>query len=120
MSETEYTVTVDRLRRIAGRMNSGGYTAQIASPDGFELTSPQFDSDEQARNWATRYIEAKTAGLIKARPQPSVPAAPRIVPQMDRQATRVANLAGLPAPKATGRCHYCGLPLTNGHCEECI
>jgi hypothetical protein len=38
----------------------------------------------------------------------------------DRQATRVANLLGLPEPRATGNCHYCGLPLdARGECEEC-
>lgn len=42
-------------------------------------------------------------------------------PRRDRQADRVANLTGLPTPKATGRCHYCGQPLNRrGQCEECI
>ncbi|MGX1762625.1 hypothetical protein ACWIGW_44485 [Nocardia brasiliensis] len=42
-------------------------------------------------------------------------------PRFDRQANRVAGLAGLPTPKATGRCHYCGLPLNRqGQCEECV
>lgn len=39
----------------------------------------------------------------------------------DRQATQVAEIIGLPAPAATGRCHYCGLPLNrSGQCEECV
>lgn len=54
---------------------------------------------------------------VRAHAQPAVvPAPPR-----DRQADRVAHLAGLPAPKATGRCHYCGQPLNRrGQCEECV
>lgn len=41
--------------------------------------------------------------------------------QFDRTANHVADAIGLPAPKATGRCHYCGQPLNRrGHCEECV
>ncbi|WP_280389779.1 hypothetical protein [Nocardia wallacei] len=39
----------------------------------------------------------------------------------DHSAQRVADLAGLPAVRKDGRCHYCGLPLNrNGYCEECV
>jgi hypothetical protein len=38
----------------------------------------------------------------------------------DRTATRVAGMLGMPAPAATGSCHYCGLELNlRGECEEC-
>lgn len=69
------------------------------------------------------YDEAYAAAEAMPEPKRSQPqAAPSSepAPQLDRQATRVARLADLPAPKPTGRCHYCGLPLTNGYCEECI
>lgn len=46
--------------------------------------------------------------------------APVQAPQADHQAQRVSALTGLPAARATGRCHYCGLPLVHGECEECV
>jgi hypothetical protein len=39
----------------------------------------------------------------------------------DVQATQVAEILGLPAPSATGRCHYCGCLLDrHGRCPECV
>lgn len=44
----------------------------------------------------------------------------QVTPQLDRQATLIASIMGFPAPRATGHCHYCGLPLVKGECEECV
>lgn len=69
------------------------------------------------------YDEAEAAA--QALPETTVvapteaPVSRPAVPQRDRSATHVANLLGLPASKANGRCHYCELPLTNGYCGEC-
>ena len=127
MSETEYAFTITHHRTRAGRKNFGEYIAEITGPNGFTLTSPRFYTDTQAREWADKFVAAKAAGLVKpALPTQEPKAAPasattrRAYPTVDRQAARVANLMGLPAPKATGCCHYCGLPLTNGNCEECV
>jgi hypothetical protein len=39
----------------------------------------------------------------------------------DQQAAKVADFLGLPAPAATGACHYCGLRLgSSGQCSECV
>lgn len=70
------------------------------------------------------YDEAHAAA--QAMPEPTRPTQSqptptrRETPRRDRQATSVAAAAGMPAPRPTGRCHYCGLPLTGGECEECI
>jgi hypothetical protein len=39
----------------------------------------------------------------------------------DAQALQVAEILGLPAPAATGGCHYCGCLLDrHGRCPECV
>jgi hypothetical protein len=69
---------------------------------------------------AVRRAEIAIAKMNEASAISTTPATPVKAPQVDRSATRVANMIGLSSPKATGRCHYCGLPLTHGRCEECV
>jgi hypothetical protein len=68
-------------------------------------------------------ILTQDGGLTIAVVAEELPAAiPSVVPPVaDRTATAVADMLGVDAPRATGRCHYCGLPLTRkGQCPECI
>lgn len=115
-----YTITTHRAR--AGRIDSGGATATIALDDGTTKTSPRHADADAATTWAERYIAALEAGTIQhARPAaPAIETQARPDTRRDRQADRVAAIAGLPATRPTGRCHYCGQPLTGGRCDECI
>ncbi|MFW6033941.1 MAG: hypothetical protein ACOC9R_02295 [bacterium] len=76
--------------------------------------APTEDAAIAAAERKLAQIDAEPAAA-PARPQP------KAQPTMERQATRVAGFLDAPAPKATGRCHYCGLPLgRHGECEECV
>lgn len=119
MSDAEYNYSINHHRR------TGRYKAEITGPDGSTFVSPPFFSEGDATAWAARYIDAKTAGLVQSA-RPASPATPathvatttRPV-QVHRTAQQVASIMGLPAPRATGGCYYCGMPLVNGVCEDC-
>lgn len=103
-------------RPTAGRMRRGPW---IVERDGRRPV--RFDTEAEAQAWAER------ASTVVQQPAPAAPASPATAaqpapaPRVDRQAARVARLTGLPATRPTGRCHYCGQPLSRyGHCEECI
>jgi hypothetical protein len=74
----------------------------------------------------TKIMDERTAQGIATRTatfrRESTPAAERpVYPVRDRVADAVGGMLGQPAGKATGRCHYCGLPLNRtGYCEECV
>jgi hypothetical protein len=121
MNDEGYTYNITKHRARSGRFNTGGYTADISGPNNHTFTSPRFDTEAEAKSWAAKYIEAKSAGKVQAAKTPEpTPAPVHQAPQFDRQAERVARLTGLPAAPRTGRCHYCGQPLVNGHCAECV
>ena len=114
MSETEYSYTITHHRR------TGRYTAEIIGP-GTDLTSPHFESEDKAAEWAGRYIEAKTAGLVQPAHQPAPTArvatsTPRV--QVQRQPQQVAAMLGVRPPRPSRGCYYCGVPLVNGICED--
>lgn len=70
--------------------------------------------EREVQQVAYRTAEFKPVTVRATRPQP-------VYEVVDRQASRVAGIMGLPAPSPSGRCHYCGLPLKrNGACAECV
>ncbi|WP_040793310.1 hypothetical protein [Nocardia paucivorans] len=88
---------------LAGRELTAGDVVTVTRRDG--SSSDQIVGD----------VVAVKDGVTFARPGTSASSARR-----DRRADRVARIAGLPAAKADGRCHYCGLPLNRrGYCDEC-
>lgn len=123
----DYKIVVNTFRNRAGRMQTGGWQPEITHPDGTTKLGPRIyshvkDGEQQANDWAVAYIDAHRNGRIQpsSTPKPADPA-PMTQPTRDRRADQVAGMLGVsPAAVATGRCHYCGLPLNRqGYCEEC-
>lgn len=94
---------------------------------GFAYDRNGYKVDGAAGIFATSEEAEQTAREVLARQEAAAQPAPAAAPVVaDRQAMRVGGMIadlGItgPAPKATGRCHYCGQRLDrNGRCEECI
>lgn len=112
----DYFIREQESRHRAGRMYAerAGFYAEL---DGRRITSV-VTTREQAIAEAEAYVAA-TATPALVWPASPTPA------RADRSAMRVHRLMGdlgidAPAPRATGRCHYCNLPLDrSGRCEEC-
>lgn len=76
---------------------------------------------------ATEHAHAQQLRIDKYRAQSATEAATKAAktayscrPVADAQAMSVAGLMGMPAPKATGNCHYCGQRLDRrGVCDQC-
>lgn len=124
MSEADYTYTINYQRPRRGV--PAAYVPEISGPAAF--IGPRFDTEQAATAWAEKYIAAKVAGLVQpTRPATAATAVPAVAvtpkrqhaPQIHRQAQNVATIMGLPAPRATNGCYYCGVPLRNGVCEDC-
>lgn len=76
------------------------------------------DAIEQAHAMQTR-ADAKAAEKTTPATAPKATATGRVM--VDQQALAVGQITGLGAPKADGRCHYCGQRLNRrGYCEECV
>lgn len=89
--------------------------------DGTDWWAGNRATESEIDRWADR-AAAKTQQVSRQENMlPDFENTPAPPARRDRTADRVAALAGLPTPKADGRCHYCGLPLNRrGHCEGCV
>ncbi|RBO87047.1 hypothetical protein [Nocardia puris] len=131
----EFDVEITEKRQRAGRMADAPFSVRVTDPWGGVSTWGGLWKRADAEQSAAEHITLKRSGeyatlsarqaAAKAR-QAAKPAAVQPAPAKrpatrDRQAMRVADLMGLPAPAATGRCHYCGQPLDRrGRCTECV